>query len=85
MDTANIFELIGYSASIMVATSLTMRSLLKLRLINLVGSFLFVVYGLLIGAWPVVVLNGFTMLVNLYYLQQMQRKSTVAFTPNAAS
>ena len=85
MDTANIFELIGYSASILVATSLTMRSLLKLRLINLVGSLLFVVYGLLIGAWPVVVLNGFTMLTNLYYLQQMQRNSTVAFTLNTAS
>lgn len=85
MDTTNIFELIGYSASILVATSLTMRSLLKLRLINLVGSLLFIIYGLLIGSWPVVILNGFTMLTNLYYLQQMQHKNRSAFSPSVTS
>ena len=64
-------ELLGYIASILVAISLMMSSLLKLRLINLVGAFFFVVYGLLIGAIPVAVVNGIIILVNLYFLYQM--------------
>ena len=80
MNSVDIFELIGYSASILVATSLTMRSMLKLRIINFIGSLCFVIYGLLIGAWPVVVLNGFTMMTNLYYLHQMQQNSELAIS-----
>ena len=41
METINFYELLGYSASILVALSLSMRSLLKLRVINLTGAILF--------------------------------------------
>ena len=73
MDSANVYELLGYSASVLVAVSLMMRSVVKLRTINLVGAVLFTIYGLLIGAFPVAFLNGFIVVVNLYYLQQMVR------------
>ena len=48
-------ELIGYLASALIVVSLAMRSVVRLRTISLVGSVTFVVYGLLIGSWPVVV------------------------------
>ena len=70
MDTVNMIEMLGYMASGFVALSLMMRSLKKLRIINLVGSLMFTVYGFTIGAYPVAVLNAFIVLVNLYYLQQ---------------
>jgi hypothetical protein len=63
-------------ASVLVALSLTMRSLLKLRVINLAEAMLFTVYGLIIGALPVAALNFFIVLVNIYYLHQMFRTST---------
>ena len=78
MDAINFYELLGYSASVLVALSLSMRSLLKLRVINLSGAVLFTIYGLVIGALPVAALNFFIVLVNLYYLHQMFSTSTVS-------
>lgn len=66
-----ILELIGYLASILVATSLLMRSILRLRIINLMGAITFVIYGGLIGAYPVVAVNFVIVLINLYYLNKM--------------
>jgi GNAT superfamily N-acetyltransferase len=53
--------------------SLMMSSILRLRLINLVGSAAFAVYGLLIHAYPVAAMNGFIVLINLFYLHRMLR------------
>ena len=64
-------HIIGYIASALVAVSLMMSSILKLRVINLVGASLFTVYGLLIGAYPVAVMNLFIVLIDLYYLRDM--------------
>ena len=41
-------EFIGYAASILVAFSLMMSSILKLRIINLIGAITFVIYGLMV-------------------------------------
>lgn len=71
MDTATIYELIGYTASALVVLSLTMRSLLRLRLINLVGAAVFTVYGLLIAAPPVWMVNGAIVLIDLWELRRM--------------
>jgi hypothetical protein len=73
MDIHLLYELIGYLASILVALSLTMRSILRLRLINLLGAAFFTAYGLLIAAYPVAVLNGLIVGINLYYLYEMKR------------
>ena len=67
-------EMIGYLGSLLVAISLMMRSLLKLRLINLVGALTFVVYGLLIHAYPVAFMNALIVGIDLYYLFQMWRQ-----------
>jgi hypothetical protein len=78
MEIINFYELLGYSASVLVALSLSMRSLLKLRVINLSGAILFTVYGLVIGALPVAALNLFIVLANIYYLYQMFSASTAS-------
>jgi hypothetical protein len=66
-------EALGYLASILVAVSLTMTSILRLRIVNLVGSTCFTVYGALIGAWPVAGVNFAITLINLWHLSQMTR------------
>ena len=70
----NAVELIGYLGSILVAISLMMKSLLRLRVINLVGALFFTLYGLLLGAYPVAFLNGIIVCIDLYYLFQMWRQ-----------
>lgn len=71
MDYQLILELVGYAASVLVAVSLMMSSILKLRIINLVGSAAFTVYGALIGAYPVAAVNLLIVGINVYYLRQM--------------
>ena len=73
MDRQLLYEVIGYVASALVAVSLMMSSILRLRLINLVGSAAFALYGLLIQAYPVAAMNGFIVLINLFYLYRMLR------------
>jgi len=65
------FEWIGYMASVTVAVSLVMSSIVKLRWYNLLGAILFTIYGIIIGAWPVAVVNGFIIVIDIYYLVKM--------------
>ncbi|MEN8005908.1 MAG: hypothetical protein ABFS42_02795 [Candidatus Krumholzibacteriota bacterium] len=66
-------EIIGYAGSVLVAISLMMSSLARLRWINLAGALAFAVYGWIVGAYPVLAVNGFIVLVNIYYLRKMSR------------
>jgi len=70
----NTVEIIGYLGSILVAVSLMMKSLLRLRIINLFGALFFTIYGILLGAYPVAFLNGLIVCIDLYYLFQMWRQ-----------
>lgn len=65
---------IGYLASLVIAVSMMMSSVVKFRWINLVGALLFSVYGFLIGAVPVGILNGIIVIVNVYYLTKIYSK-----------
>ncbi|EJB8444036.1 YgjV family protein [Vibrio parahaemolyticus] len=70
----NMVEILGYAASIMVAISLTMKDIVKLRILNFIGCALFTAYGLMIDSWPVVLTNGFIAFVNVYFLAKMQQE-----------
>lgn len=61
-------EWLGYLASSLIAISLLMNSIVKLRWFNLIGSILFSAYGFAIDAIPVGIINAFIALVNIYYL-----------------
>ncbi len=63
-----LIEIVGYAGSVLVAVSLMMSAVVKLRVINFVGAFIFSVYGFMIGALPVGFLNGFIAIVDAYYL-----------------
>ncbi len=75
----NWIEILGYAASVLVAVSLTMSSLARLRALNLLGSSAFAVYGFLVGAYPVMAVNGFIAVVNVVYLLRMQPGRSEAF------
>ena len=70
MEISMTYEIIGYFASVLVAASLMMRSVLKLRVINLLGAAVFTLYGLMIGAYPVAAMNLFIVFIDLYYLRE---------------
>ncbi len=64
-------EIFGYCASAVIAFSLTRSSIIKLRWYNLFGASSFCVYGIIISAYPVVLLNGFIALTNIYFLTRL--------------
>jgi len=65
-------EYIGYLASLMVLISFTMKDVNKLRLVNMTGCILFVIYGFLMPTLrvglPIIIANAAILMVNLYYL-----------------
>jgi len=63
-------ELIGYLASTLVVVSLAMTSVVRLRIISLLGSITFVVYGALIGSAPIVITNALIAGINTWYLRK---------------
>jgi len=67
-------EIIGYTGSVLIALSLMMKNIVRLRKVNLFGASAFAIYGLLVNAYPVLVLNSFIALVDIYYLVDIYRK-----------
>lgn len=72
-----MIEFIGYTASVLIAVSLLMSNVWRLRLINLIGALIFVLYGAIAGVYPVLAVNGFIALVDLWYLAQMAGKKDI--------
>ena len=68
MGNIDSIELLGYFASVVVAISFLMKSINKLRFINILGATCFVIYSIAIKAWPVALINCFVICVNIYYL-----------------
>jgi len=73
MDTGLLYEIIGYIASVLVAVSLMMTKIVRLRVVNMIGAATFTLYGILIGSIPVAAVNAFIVLVNIWYLARIYR------------
>lgn len=79
MDADFIIEAIGYLGSALLIVSMTRTSILKLRVFGLVGSLIFLTYSLLIGAYPIAVVNVVIASVHIYFLRQLLSKRTEYF------
>ena len=62
-------ELIGTTASVLVLISFLMKGEKRIRIINIIGALIFVIYGILIGSFSVSFLNGVLILIHLYKLK----------------
>lgn len=71
MNSRIIIEAIGYIGSALVLISFLMVSVYKLRVVNSIGSLFCVIYGLIIHAFPTVVMNVALIAINVYYLSKM--------------
>lgn len=73
MSSGLALDLLGYAAAAFIAFGLTRTSVLKLRLLNLVGGVTFVVYGFLIDSMPVALTNVVISIINVYFLTKLLR------------
>lgn len=67
-------EIIGIIATLFVLTSFLMTGERNIRVINIVGALIFVVYGVLIGALSVWLLNGVLFFIHIYKLYKLNQK-----------
>ena len=72
----NIYlELFGYLGTALIFLSMMMTNLTKLRLLNMAGSAISVIYAVLSNTWPVVLLNGGLILINTVQLIRQKKKN----------
>ena len=70
-------EVIGFVASLFVLVSLfaqtnTYKGALILRILNAIGSGIFIIYGLMLPAYSTAFLNIFALVINVYFIVRMK-------------
>ena len=68
------YELIGLCGTVFILIAFLFNSEREIRIFDMIGSVLFVIYGALIGAYSNVVLNGALIIVHIVKLQKMHMK-----------
>ena len=64
------FEIIGLLATLFVLMSFLMNDIRRVRVINIIGAALFVVYGYLVGAFSTSLLNALLIAVHISFLKK---------------
>jgi len=73
MNSNVIIETVGYIGSFLVLVSFLMVSVVKLRVVNTIGSIIFMIYAFIIKSYPTAIMNFFLVLINLHFLYRMSR------------
>ena len=79
MNGVILNEIVGISGSILIAISMvfkteTDRGVMLLRIFNLLGSIVFVVYGFMLPAYSTIVLNFICVILNIVGLVKIIKK-----------
>ena len=72
MDTKILIEAFGYLGSGLVVVSMLMNSVVKLRVVNTIGSVIFAIYALIIKSYPTAVMNVCLVSINIYHLMKLR-------------
>lgn len=74
MEISMVIEMVGYLGSILVVVSMLMSSVIKLRVINTIGSGIFAIYALIIHSYPTALMNFCLVAINVYNLVKLSKK-----------
>lgn len=64
---------IGYFASLLLAFSLLVTNTIKFRWLSTGGQIAFIIYGILINAFPIIIANSVLLCINIYQLIKLYR------------
>ena len=73
--TETIILIVGYAASVLLAISLLVNNDLKFRWLNTWGCVAFIIYGILINAFPIILTNSILLLINGFHLIKIYRRN----------
>lgn len=63
-------EILGTIASIIILLSFLMKGETKIRIINILGALIFVIYGISVNAFSVWFLNGMLIIIHIIKLKR---------------
>lgn len=75
METNIYLEIFGYIGTALVLFSMTMSSINKLRIVNIAGSLISMIYAIICKTNPVVALNAGLIIINVVQLIKNANKS----------
>ena len=61
-------EIWGYISMVFVLVSMLMKNMKLLRIINSISCVMFIIYGIALGAYPIILLNTLVILINVFRL-----------------
>jgi hypothetical protein len=64
----------GYLASVLLAIGLLVNNDLKFRWLNTGGNIAFIIYGVVLGAVPIILTNCILLAINLFYLYKIYNR-----------
>lgn len=65
-------EIIGWIATIFIIISFLQKDMLRLRLLSLLGAFLWTAYGLLGQSWSIVFLNVVIAFIQIFWISKLK-------------
>lgn len=71
----NIVDAVGYTALILNLISMSMKNLLKLRLISLVANIIYIYYSIMISATPMIIGSVIACILHAYGIFMILRKT----------
>ncbi len=85
--SAFLIQVTGYLASVLLGLSLLVTNDLRFRWLNTGGCLAFIVYGILINAFPIILTNGVLFFINVFTLVKIYRRQEdfdlLEFKPDA--
>jgi CRP/FNR family transcriptional regulator, cyclic AMP receptor protein len=73
---SNWIDIIGYVASVFVAATFYMKTIIPLRILAMISNLLFICYASLAGLYPVLLLHIFLFPLNIIRLREMKKLIT---------
>lgn len=73
MDGETVLQVVGYFSTLLILISFLMTSVLKLRVVNLIGSAIFVVFAFLTKSYPTAIMNVGLCIINIYFILRLLR------------
>ena len=75
-------EIFGYIGTALVIVSMMMTSVVTLRIINMCGGAISLIYSIFVNAWPVVVLNACLICINFVQtVRQLKKREDAILVP----
>ena len=65
-------EVFGYISMIIALVSMMMKDIKTLRIVNSIECAMFVVYGFILGAYPIVIMNILVIIINVHQILKKQ-------------